>query len=57
MNATEVIGLVMLAMRNSEVSSIAASLPSRAAPWLEKWTVSPSRVSCNWAWGRSPVVR
>jgi hypothetical protein len=34
MKPTEVIGLVMLAMRKIEPSSIGLSDPSRAAPWL-----------------------
>ena len=53
MKATEVIGLVMLAMRNSEVSSIAAP-PSRAEPVLDRWTISPSRAISNCAFGSLP---
>jgi hypothetical protein len=55
MNATEVIGLVMLAMRKIEPSSIAFVEPSRAAPWLLKWTISPSRLIRICAWGSLPV--
>ena len=57
MKATEVTGLVMLAMRKREPSSICLSEPARAAPWLLKWTISPSRLISSWAWGSLPVSR
>ena len=45
MKATEVIGLVMLAMRKMDVSSIGREPSSRATPWLLKWTISSSRAT------------
>src|SRR4051812_29009617 len=57
MNPTEVIGLVMLAMRKIDPSSIALFDPSIAAPWLEKWTISPSRLIRICAFGNLPESR